>query len=78
MYTKTSSETYYSLNTDNNYNTYNIKDKDLQPPKRRKPHVAPPVALTTCRKYTLELRLGQLKPLVILSTVRLEIDNVQP
>jgi len=44
----------------------------------RKPRAAPAVALTTCRRHTSELRLGQPRPLMVPSTAGPEIDDAQP
>jgi hypothetical protein len=78
LHTETSSETHHSANTDDNYNACDTSDEDPRPTKRRKPRAAPAATPTTCCRHTSELRSGQPRPLVALSTARPEIDDVQP
>jgi hypothetical protein len=75
MHIEISNDTHYSLNTDNNYNTCDIDDKDPQPAKRWKPHIAPAVTPAICHKHTPELCHGEPSPLVMLSATTLEIDD---
>jgi hypothetical protein len=78
LHTEPSSETYHSVNTEDNHNTCDTGDEDPRPAKRRKARAAPAAAQTTCRRHTSELRLGQPCPLVAPSTARPETDDAQP
>ena len=78
MYIEISSETHYSVNTDDNHNTCDISDEDPRLVKRRKSRSAPVATLTTCREHTPELYVGQPGPLVALSTTIPKIDDAQP
>ncbi len=66
MYTEISSETYYSVNTDDNHNTCDTGDEDPRPAKRRK------------RRSPLHLRRSD--PLASPSTTSLdlEVDDSHP
>jgi hypothetical protein len=77
MHIEISSDTHYSVNTNNNYNACDINE-DPRPTKRRKSRSAPAATLTTCQRHTLELYVGQPGPLVALSTATPEIDDAQP
>jgi hypothetical protein len=63
------------VNTDDNNSTCDTGDEDPRPAKRRKPRVAPAATPIICRK---QLRLGQHRPLVALSTTRFKINDAQP
>jgi hypothetical protein len=65
MHIEISSDTYYSVNTDDNHNTYDISDEDPRPIKRRK--------LRLARAVTPPLYLRR-SPL-LLSTTRAEINE---
>jgi hypothetical protein len=53
MYTEISSDTHYSVNTDDNYNICDISDKDPRPIKRRKyPPISTDNALIPPNKLT--------------------------
>jgi hypothetical protein len=73
MYTEIGSNTYYSVNTDNNHNTSDIDDEDPHPVKRRKLFIAPAMTTAICHKHTLELCHRELSPFVALSAIILEI-----
>jgi len=74
-HTEINSETHHSVNTDDN-NACNTGGEDPRPAKRR---AAPTPTPTTCRRHTTPaLHLGHPAPLVVLSTVTPEIDDVQP
>jgi hypothetical protein len=77
MHTEISSDTHYSVNTDDNHNTCDTDDKDPQPAKRRKPHIAPAVTPPICHNHTPELRHREPSPLVALSATTPEIDDAQ-
>jgi len=64
------------MNTDNNYNTYDIDDEDLYFVKRRKPFIMPVMTSAICYKYTLELRHRESSLFIALSTTTSEIDDV--
>jgi len=78
VYTEISSDTYHSVNTDDNHNACDTGDEDLRPAKQRKPCAASTVTSTISQRYTPELHVGQPSPLVALSTATLEIDDMQP
>jgi hypothetical protein len=78
MHTEISSDTYYSVNTDDNHNACDTSDEDPQPAKRRKPRATPAVTPAICHRHTPELRLGVPSPLVALSATTPEIDDAQP
>jgi hypothetical protein len=69
MHTEISSDTYYSVNTNNNHNTCDTGDEDPRPAKWRKPRSA--------RAVTPPLYLRR-SPSRGLPTIRPEIDEAQP
>ncbi len=70
MHTEISSDTHYSVNTDDSHNAYDTGDEDPRPAKRRKPRAAPAV--------TPPLHLQLFSPLRSPLTPRPEIDDTQP
>jgi hypothetical protein len=78
MYIEISSDTHYSINTDDNHNAYDTDDGDPQPAKRRKSRSAPATTPTTCRGHTPELHVRQPGPFVALLTTTPGIDDAQP
>jgi hypothetical protein len=70
IHTKISSETYCSVNTDDNHHTCDTDDEDPRPAKRRKPHLAP--------TGTPPPHLRRSRPLESFSITSLEIDDAQP
>ena len=70
--------TNHSTNTDDNHNTCDTSDEDSRPAKRCKQRLALAATLTTSRKNTLKLHVGQRGPLVTLSAATLKINDAQP
>jgi hypothetical protein len=76
MYTEIGSNTYYSVNTDNNHNTSDTDDEDPHPVKRRKPLIAPAITIAICHKHTPELCHREPSPFVALSATTPEINDI--
>jgi hypothetical protein len=62
-YIEISSDTHYSTNTNNNYDVYNISNKDPQPTKQQKPRLAPAMTLS------LHLRRSPYTPLTTITKI---------
>jgi hypothetical protein len=55
IYVEIRSEPHYSINTDDNNNTYDISDEDPRPAKPRKPRATPAATPIIYRKHTPKL-----------------------